>query len=77
MNAILELRECCQERGFENALNVGMLLAHIIKLCFIQSKSFFIQVQCDDCDKWYHVSCVGCRYEQVQDEHTEFHCGCR
>ncbi|XP_064630552.1 uncharacterized protein C01G6.5-like isoform X2 [Lineus longissimus] len=34
-------------------------------------------VQCDDCDKWYHTSCVGCRYEQVQNEHTEFHCGCR
>uniref|UniRef100_H3AY88 Transcription factor 19 n=1 Tax=Latimeria chalumnae TaxID=7897 RepID=H3AY88_LATCH len=31
-------------------------------------------VQCDDCDAWYHVACVGCNYSAVQE--ADFHCGC-
>lgn len=31
-------------------------------------------VQCDDCDAWYHLACVGCNYNAVKD--ADFHCGC-
>lgn len=31
-------------------------------------------VQCDDCDAWYHVACVGCNYSAVKE--ADFHCGC-
>ncbi|MBN3288402.1 TCF19 factor, partial [Polyodon spathula] len=34
-------------------------------------------VQCDDCDAWYHVACVGCNYSTLKDSTTEFHCGCQ
>ncbi|XP_070549814.1 transcription factor 19-like [Ptychodera flava] len=33
-------------------------------------------VQCDDCDGWYHVDCMGCTYDAVRDTRTAFHCGC-
>ncbi|XP_006820457.1 transcription factor 19-like [Saccoglossus kowalevskii] len=33
-------------------------------------------VQCDDCDGWYHVHCVGCNVNAVKDPHVGFHCGC-
>ena len=36
----------------------------------------YSQVQCDDCDQWYHTVCAGCRYEDVKDSNSEFHCGC-
>lgn len=34
-------------------------------------------VACDDCDKWYHTECVGCRYDHVKDSDIKFSCGCR
>ncbi|KAG2469022.1 transcription factor 19 [Polypterus senegalus] len=34
-------------------------------------------VQCDDCDAWYHVACVGCSYSTIKDSSAEFHCGCQ
>ncbi|XP_067659226.1 uncharacterized protein [Haliotis asinina] len=33
-------------------------------------------VQCDDCDKWFHTVCAGCRYDDVKDSTKQFHCGC-
>ncbi|XP_067829778.1 transcription factor 19 [Heptranchias perlo] len=33
-------------------------------------------VQCDDCDAWYHVACVGCNYTAMKEASAEFHCGC-
>ncbi|XP_071489373.1 uncharacterized protein [Diadema antillarum] len=33
-------------------------------------------VQCDDCDSWYHVTCVGCDYDKVKQPDTSFNCGC-
>uniref|UniRef100_A0A8C8VKF6 FHA domain-containing protein n=1 Tax=Pelusios castaneus TaxID=367368 RepID=A0A8C8VKF6_9SAUR len=33
-------------------------------------------VQCDGCDAWFHVACVGCSYRAVQE--ADFRCeGCR
>ncbi|TFJ96452.1 glutamate formiminotransferase [Platysternon megacephalum] len=33
-------------------------------------------VQCDGCDAWFHVACVGCSYSAVQE--ADFRCGgCR
>ena len=34
------------------------------------------QVQCDDCDGWYHTDCVGCSYNKVKQSTAAFHCGC-
>ncbi|CAH2314316.1 Hypothetical predicted protein [Pelobates cultripes] len=31
-------------------------------------------VQCDRCDSWYHVVCIGRSLTSLQD--TDFHCGC-
>ncbi|XP_033642051.1 uncharacterized protein C01G6.5-like isoform X2 [Asterias rubens] len=33
-------------------------------------------VQCDSCDSWYHVTCVGCDYDSVRKDSASFHCGC-
>ncbi|XP_046572175.1 uncharacterized protein LOC124280324 [Haliotis rubra] len=33
-------------------------------------------VQCDDCDKWFHTVCAGCRYDDIKDSTKQFHCGC-
>ncbi|XP_033097826.1 uncharacterized protein LOC117101834 [Anneissia japonica] len=33
-------------------------------------------VQCDDCDSWYHVTCMGCDYKRVKEPSSFFHCGC-
>ncbi|XP_078422344.1 transcription factor 19 [Cetorhinus maximus] len=33
-------------------------------------------VQCDDCDAWYHMACVGCNYTAMKEASAEFHCGC-
>lgn len=33
-------------------------------------------VQCDDCDRWYHVSCSGISVKDAKNENTKFHCGC-
>ncbi|XP_072115384.1 transcription factor 19 [Mobula birostris] len=33
-------------------------------------------VQCDDCDAWYHIACVGCNYIAMKEASAEFHCGC-
>ncbi|XP_071806008.1 uncharacterized protein [Asterias amurensis] len=33
-------------------------------------------VQCDSCDSWYHVTCVGCDYDSVRKDSALFHCGC-
>lgn len=34
------------------------------------------QVQCDDCDAWYHTACVGCTDSIAQLSLMQFHCGC-
>ena len=33
-------------------------------------------VQCDDCDKWFHVKCAGLSTKQASSRDTLFHCGC-
>ncbi|XP_038061313.1 uncharacterized protein LOC119732019 isoform X2 [Patiria miniata] len=33
-------------------------------------------VQCDRCDKWFHVACVGCDYDTVKKDSAAFNCGC-
>jgi len=33
-------------------------------------------VQCDDCDKWYHVTCSGLSEKEARSSKTVFHCGC-
>jgi len=35
-----------------------------------------LQVQCDDCDAWYHTKCVGCTDDLSQLTLAQFHCGC-
>ena len=35
-----------------------------------------LQVQCDDCDGWYHTMCVGANYNQLKDSDARFNCGC-
>ena len=34
------------------------------------------QVQCDDCDRWYHTECAGANYDVIKSDVAEFHCGC-
>ncbi|XP_068754276.1 transcription factor 19-like [Montipora capricornis] len=33
-------------------------------------------VQCDDCDAWYHVKCMGLTLKSVRPKSALFHCGC-
>ncbi|XP_065060975.1 transcription factor 19-like isoform X2 [Rhopilema esculentum] len=33
-------------------------------------------VQCDDCDKWFHLKCTGLTNKDVSNDSTLFHCGC-
>jgi len=35
-----------------------------------------LQVQCDDCDAWYHTDCAGCTDNLSQLAAAQFHCGC-
>ncbi|GCB61095.1 transcription factor 19 [Scyliorhinus torazame] len=44
--------------------------------CRIPQEDTVEWVQCDDCDAWYHVACVGCNYSAMKEASAEFHCGC-
>ncbi|MGH0171016.1 UNVERIFIED_CONTAM: hypothetical protein FKN15_059940 [Acipenser sinensis] len=45
--------------------------------CHLPQEDTVQWVQCDDCDAWYHVACVGCNYSSLKDSTAEFHCGCQ
>ncbi|XP_075439676.1 transcription factor 19 [Ascaphus truei] len=42
--------------------------------CRLPQEDTVSWVQCDRCDSWYHVLCIGRSLTSVQD--TDFHCGC-
>uniref|UniRef100_UPI00398F0863 transcription factor 19 n=1 Tax=Pristiophorus japonicus TaxID=55135 RepID=UPI00398F0863 len=44
--------------------------------CSLPQEDTVEWVQCDDCDAWYHVACVGCNYTAMKEASAEFHCGC-
>ncbi|XP_048472645.1 uncharacterized protein LOC125486981 [Rhincodon typus] len=44
--------------------------------CHLPQEDTVEWVQCDDCDAWYHVACVGCNYTAMKEASAEFHCGC-
>ncbi|XP_048419773.1 transcription factor 19 [Stegostoma tigrinum] len=44
--------------------------------CHLPQEDTVQWVQCDDCDAWYHVACVGCNYTAMKEASAEFHCGC-
>ncbi|XP_029440729.1 transcription factor 19 [Rhinatrema bivittatum] len=64
------LRETCQV--FSQTLFAAEPCA--ADRCRLPQDDTVAWVQCDDCDSWYHVACVGCSYSAVQD--TDFRCGC-
>ena len=33
-------------------------------------------VQCDDCDKWFHLKCAGLSDKAARSSETTFYCGC-
>ncbi|XP_069775620.1 transcription factor 19 [Narcine bancroftii] len=45
--------------------------------CQLPQEDTVAWVQCDDCDAWYHMACVGCNYIAMKEASAEFHCGCR
>ncbi|KAE8585440.1 hypothetical protein XENTR_v10021312 [Xenopus tropicalis] len=42
--------------------------------CCLPQEETVSWVQCDHCDSWYHVVCIGRSLTSLQD--TDFHCGC-
>ncbi|KAM4019100.1 transcription factor 19 [Anomaloglossus baeobatrachus] len=42
--------------------------------CCLPQEDTVSWVQCDRCDSWYHVVCIGRSLTSLQD--TDFHCGC-
>ncbi|XP_053329588.1 transcription factor 19 [Spea bombifrons] len=42
--------------------------------CRLPQEDTVSWVQCDRCDSWYHVVCIGRSLTSLQD--TDFHCGC-
>ncbi|KAG8448665.1 hypothetical protein GDO86_015661 [Hymenochirus boettgeri] len=42
--------------------------------CCLPQEETVSWVQCDHCDSWYHVVCVGRSLTSLQN--TDFHCGC-
>ncbi|KAM8954000.1 transcription factor 19 [Pelodytes ibericus] len=44
------------------------------RACCLPQEDTVSWVQCDHCDSWYHVLCIGRSLTSLQD--TEFHCGC-
>ncbi|XP_056397253.1 transcription factor 19 [Hyla sarda] len=42
--------------------------------CRLPQEDTVSWVQCDHCDSWYHVVCIGRSLTSLQD--TDFHCGC-
>ncbi|XP_075042748.1 transcription factor 19 [Mixophyes fleayi] len=42
--------------------------------CCLPQEDTVSWVQCDHCDSWYHVVCIGRSLTSLQD--TDFHCGC-
>ncbi|XP_030053286.1 transcription factor 19 [Microcaecilia unicolor] len=64
------LRETCQV--FSQTLFAAEPCA--ADRCRLPQDDTVAWVQCDDCDSWYHVACVGCSYSAVQN--SDFRCGC-
>ncbi|KAG9471748.1 transcription factor 19 [Eleutherodactylus coqui] len=44
------------------------------RACCLPQEDTVSWVQCDRCDSWYHVVCIGRSLTSLQD--TDFHCGC-
>jgi len=42
--------------------------------CFVYEGSKINWVQCDGCELWYHLVCVGLTPSQVADDSYEYHC---